>query len=375
MPIFNFKKFNESNSNSSSLTEEHLEILQEIIEDLWTMEFESLPESPFKNRIKEPPKLKFGNICLRTSDTYSPGTIATLVDMQKNSLPKSNIFGFSIRKSKILDDKILKRALSLFEHQTKISLSDYTNDERQTIIAEKKVIEFINKVIDFECNLPEAYYMLPNKYQQEVEILIDDVDLQVEISFLPKHYKSRIIGCYLDCRLSRGVVIGGDLLINDEVEYKFKIGNLWNFQEERDPISIKQFAEKNKGKEYQFKFDVYYHDESYEELSDFFQNEILSKIELPSISFKNQVESELNKLKQWSIKSQFEYQNDEIIEVNLDWKGDEYQFYLYLNKMYEQDSKNLISIKQADNWIDKSSIEDLAETIYLLLTDGKLKIS
>lgn len=61
--------------------------------------------------------------------------------------------------------------------------------------------------------------------------------------------------------------------------------------------------------------------------------------------------------------------------MNLNWRGDEYQFYLLINKLGDQNLEGLISIKQDDKWIDKASTEDLAETIYLNLVDGKLKIS
>lgn len=377
MPIFNFKQFNESNSNSISLTENHRVILQDIIEDLWTMDFESQQRGDRPFRHVDAPEVKRGNIALRSSMTLSPGNIPALVDyrLSPDSLVnKSEIYGFSIRISN-RTEKLLGRALDLFKRQTGIELETYTNDERQTIMADPKVIRFITNVINFESNWDELSYMLPDIYNEDIYFDVDACELEISIQFPAKVRQSNVVGCYLDTKLSRGVIIGGDLPLDDWVKYDLKIGSLWNFEEKRDNQSIWRIAKVLKGDEHQFEFDITDLDESNKELLKFYQDNILSKIESGKIKLKSEIESQLKKLKQWSIKAQFEYVEIGIIEVIFNWKGEEYQFYLYLNKLGDQNLEGLISIKQGDKWIDKSSIEDLSETIYLNLVEGKLKIS
>ena len=370
MPIFNFKKFNESISNSSSLTEDHRLILQDIIEDVWTMQFdveaENTIDRPFRQR--SAPEVRMGNIALRSSITLSPGHIASIVDYRLSPgtlVNKSNVYGFSIRTTDRYDS-LLKRALDLFKRQTGIQLDTHVNDERQTIIAEPNVIKFINNVLNFENDWENLPYMLPGKYQEEVEIMVEPWDLEMQLEFTAKNRNSQIVGCYIDIKLTRGVVIGGDLPLNDIVKYDLKIGSLCNFEEKRDTQSVWQFAKSHKDDEYQFEFDVVDEEGSTNELLQFFEKSILSQIELPGVKLRSEIESQLNKLKQWSIKSEFEYIKTNLIEVFLNWKGEQYQFYLNI--------EDKVSIKQEESLVDKSSVEDLAETIYLCLIEGRLKI-
>lgn len=373
MPIFNFKKFNESVSEPVVLTEEHRVILEDIIEDVWTMEIESM------DSLRRPsiPDITRSNICLRSSVKYEPGEIAALVDYRLSPdtmVNKSNIYGFSIRTWE-KHKHLLKRCLDLFKRQTGIELSTYTNGERQTIIADPKVIKFIENILQFEYSWEELEYILPQKYNEDVEIQADSCDLEIQLHFPAKNRQSTIVGCYLDMKLSRGLVIGGDLPLDDNVKYELKIGTVWNFEEKRDSQDIWRFGKIHKGEEYEFEFDVSDPDSANEELIKFIQENILSKIELSGVRLKSKLESQLNKLRQWSIKPSFEYLKNDLLEIELVWKGDQYQFHLHLNKLGNQSLEGLISIKQGDNWIDKSSIEELAETIYLNLVDGKLKIT
>lgn len=374
MSIFNFKKFNESISKGS-LTEEHRVILQDIIEDIWSIETENQrSDRPFRQSF---PDIIRGNIALRTSVTFNPGNIASIIDYKLSPgslVNKSDVYGFSIRINE-RSKEWLKRALDLFTRQTGIKLETHTNDERQTIIAEPHVIRFINNVLNFENSLEEIPYMLPAKYSEEVEIRVESWELEMQIEFPVKNRSSLIMGCYLDMKLSRGVIIGGDLPLSDSVKYNLEIGSLRNFEEKRDDQSIWQFAKIHKGEEYQFEFDITDTEGSCEEIIKYIDDNILSKIELPRTKFRSEIESQLSSLKRWAIKSEFEYMKIDVIEVELTWKGNQYQFYLYLDKLGDTYLEGLISIKQGEKWIDKSSVEDLSETIYLALVDGKLKIT
>ena len=376
MPIFNFKQFNESKSNLVTLTEEHRVILQDILEDLWVMDHESTRNIDRPFRPISSPEVKRGNIAIRSSVDLSPGNIPSIVDYRlapSAMINKSEIYGFSFRVSK--SESLVKRALELFKRQTGINLSTFTNDERQTIIAEPVIIKFIESVLNFESNWEELSYLLPQRYQEDVYSDVDSCELEIGVHFPVKNRQANVVGCYLDTKLSRGVIIGGDLPISDKVKYELKIGSLWNFEEKRDEKSIREISNAIKGSEHQFEFYIDDVDSSNEELLEFYELKILSKIETPTIKLKTEIESQLDQLKKYSIKSEFEYLEYDTIEMNLNWRGDEYQFYLLINKLGDQNLEGLISIKQDDKWIDKTSTEDLAETIYLNLVDGKLKIS
>ena len=374
MPIFNFKQFNESNTQTVLLTEEHRLIMQDILDDIWALEVEIIDHGRFGS--PKVPDVSRSNICLRSSVKYIPGEIVSLVDYTlapELIESKSSIYGFSIRiweKHKHL----LKRCLEVFKRQTGIELSTYTNDERQTIIAETEVIKFIKNILDFEISWEELDYMLPEKYRKDVFIEAESSELQIQIHFPNKDSNNSFVGCYLELNLSRGLVIGTDLPIDDNVKYKLTIGRLWNFQEKRDNPEILKFYESLKDKEYTFEFDVGDPDYSNEEIISFINDKILSQIELEDAKFKSQIEYQLKSLEQWFINTEIEYIKNDLIQVELTWKKNQYTFYLYLNKLGEQDLDKIISIKQGDKWLDKSSVEDLAETIYLALIENKLKV-
>lgn len=384
MPIFNFKKFiNESEEYlrpSEAKAKENAKILEELLEDLITMHRDELNLDPRRFNSTDSYEVEWGNLVLRRVSTLQPGETLSILKMTytwRDQVPESEIFAFGIRYYKRYDS-IYKRAIELFRRQTGIELLTYINDERQMILAEPEVIKFVTKLLNFEFALEELEYRLPWQYTKSVELISGDEPTDIEISFPTKDNSLSLKGCYLDTTLKRGVVVGGDLPIDTKVKYTFKIKGLWNHMQERDNPSIKELGNKLKDYEKEFEFFLDDTDESQEELIKFIDKEILSKIETPETILFKKVKKELQKLKQYQIRveiGEINISEKEHIELNLNWKGNQYTIYLLLNQLGQHRLEGIITISQFDTAIEKSTPEDLAETIYLCLLDGKLKIS
>lgn len=347
------KRFNESNS----ISEENINILQEIIEDIWSL---------YPNKRDFIPDIKHGNILLRSHVTLKPGNMLSISDTMSSFIGQnSDIFGFAIRTTYI--DR-LPRAIELFKRRTGIQLSYHANDERMVILADPKVIDFANGILEFENGLEEIPYILPPKYMSSVDISVEPNELEIQIDFVAFNRKSRVKGCYLDIKLSRGIMIGDDIPMGNVVKYEVKVGSLWNFQEGRDDPEVWQFARVHKGDTFQIEVDLNSIDESIEELSNMIEKNILSEIGLPDVKFKSKIEEQLNNLEKYNIYPYFEYSNSDLINVEFEWRGDHYQFYLSI------DGGNIF-INQDEKVIDVVSVEDISESIYLNLMDNKFKIS
>lgn len=372
MSIFNFKKFNESLSQPK-LNHEHLEIFNDLIDDLLSFEEEISTDRPFRNT---KPEVEFGNIILRTSMTFASGQVASVLgewsfshDRELKEL-KSSIYGFSIRQNKKLP---IKRLFELFKSETGIQLRSHLNDERKLIIAEPHVINFIDSLVSFEQNLEYVNDLLATKYHTEVEIEFSDNELLI---LFPAEEKSSQIGCYLDCDLERGRLLGADLPIDHFVKYKLKIGRLWNFVEGRDNKSLQSLSPL-KDSEHEFTFDIDDIESSSEELIEFIDKNILSLLEDDYFTMFDEVESQIKSLKKYQINvGAFEYLKPNLIELELNWKQNDYHFHIRLNQLSNKvELKNVVSIWQQDSPIASTNLNDLAETIYLSLIDGKLKIT
>lgn len=375
MRVFNFYQFiNELASNEVSL-EDYESTLNDIFNDLYEIEYEEL--HPERRRPTPNVDVRYGYIILRTPTTLQPGQIIEV--RPEDRWPKlefensENVeWGFSIKigQSKIID-KVKYRALDLFRRQTGVTLGTTISDEGYLIMADPKTITFIESILEFEDYLTDIALNINPKYYGSISIDASD-PLEISINFNEGK---------LNLNIERGVVLGNSnttdgrsSATNQNIpvgrDVKYRVSSI-NGAYEKDSL-FEEFYNKVRNLKINFDIDVYSDpSENVKLVYDILEKNIILLYQNEDIELREKVEDELDNLKSYHASLEYEYiyiNNIDTIEVDLDWKEGNYQFNIIIDKP-------IISIEQFGKLLVKVNVEDLSESIYLLLMDGKLKIT
>jgi len=379
MRVFNFYQFvNELVSNKFSI-EEQQEILKDIINDLYEME----TSDDVRRRPHTDIDVLYGYIILRSPMTLEPGQTVEVRPTNKwpsiefEDVDKAQ-FGFSIRIGRsLVIQKIKSRALEIFKRQTGISLSTMESDEGYLIMADSKVISFIESILLFEEYLSDIELYMSPKYQDLISIDASD-PLKISIKFEIMVTAGLSIEGTIKLNIERGFVLGDSNTINgieratnENIpvggDVKYRISSISGSYKDG---TFGEFYDKIKNLKFTFDIDVYDNpDNNVKLFYDVIEKNIISLYRNEVIELREKIEDELDNLSKYHISSEYTYSSDvNIIEVDLDWKEENYQFNVVVT------SPNVI-IQQFGKTISTVDIESLSESIYLLLMDGKLKIT
>lgn len=370
MRVFNFYQFiNELVSNKFSI-EEQQEILKDIINDLYEME----TSDDVRRRPHTDIDVLYGYIILRSPMTLEPGQTVEVRPTNKwpsiefEDVDKAQ-FGFSIRIGRsIVIQKIKSRALEIFKRQTGISLSTMESDEGYLIMADSKVISFIESILLFEEYLSDIELYMSPKYQDLISIDASD-PLKISIKFEEDVIKLNIERGFVlgDSNTTNGIERATNENISVGGDVKYKISSI-SGSYKSGPFS--EFYDKVRNLKITFDIDIHDSpDNNVKLVYDVIEKNIISLYKNEIIELREKVEDELDNLKSYHISSEYTYSSDvNIIEVDLDWKEENYQFNVIVT------SPN-VNIQQFGKTVSTVDIESLSESIYLLLMDGKLKIS
>ena len=380
--LYRFSHFINESSSSGELVK-YRDTLLGIFESLYEMDCCS------NNMSVLDLTLTYGYVTLRGSQTISPGQFIDVRSSDSNpqihlSDPEKAEYGFSMKMGGNRYDaikRIKSRALDLFERQTGVAL-EAMETSHHLIISYPKTIGFIKELQSFEDSIYDIAVNLDRRYYGSVSIDVAD-PFKIIINF-----SGGINGGTggLKIFLSRGFVLGNSIFPNlksssqyesdnlpvgEYVEYELQYISLLPNSTKNQWNSFKSFYDMVKDLRVKFKINIYDDpSKNVKILYDVIENNILSLYVNDVIKLRETIESELSNLSSYQIGATHEYLTDNKIEVDLEWRENNYHFILIIGSLSNLDT---IMINQFGRIIGDSDPSDLSENIYLFLVDDIIK--